>query len=88
MADRSAKADSRLLSRMRDLDRRWTERDTAEEWERMTPVPVEPSPRRPEYLIAVDGPLAKALRTAARKSGEPVPDYARRVLADSLGSGT
>lgn len=82
----STRVSQRLLQRMRDIEERWSERDTAEVWDETTPVVVERSLRRPEYLVAVKGQLAKALRTAAKKSGEPVPDYARRVLASSLGA--
>lgn len=75
-----------IISISYDVEERWSKRDTAEVWDQTTPVVVERSPRQPEYLVAVKGQLAKVLRAAARKSGEPVPDYARRVLANSLGA--
>jgi hypothetical protein len=84
MEKKATKVGQRLLRRMRDLEKRWGERDTAEVWDKTTPVPVEPSTKRPAYLIAVKGRLAKALQTAANRNGESVPDYARRVLACSL----
>lgn len=86
MTRTSTKVSQRLLQRMRNVEERWSERDTAEVWDETTPVVVKRSPRRPEYLVAVKGQLAKALRAAAKKSGEPVPDYARRLLANSLGT--
>ena len=84
MPRESANVTPRLLDRMRDVESRWPERDTADVWDQTTRVPVEPSARRPEYLIVVGGPLAKALRAAAKATGESVPDYTRHVLAKSL----
>ena len=86
MPQRHANVSRRLLDRMRDVESRWSDRDTAEVWDQTTRVPVEPSVRRPEYLIAVGGSLAKALRVAAKASGESPPDYARDLLARSLAS--
>ena len=86
MPGKDAKVSPQLLKRMRDVEQRWSERDTAEVWDQTRPVVVEPSPKRPEYLVAIEGSLARALRSAAKESGEPVPDYARRVLASSLGA--
>jgi len=85
MPQKQTKVTQRVMDRMRDVESRWAIRDTAEVWNRTARVPVERSVRRPEYLIAVDGSLAKALRTAAEATGRSVPDYTRHVLARALG---
>jgi len=76
----------RVIDRMRDVKSRWSERDTAGVWGQTARVPLQPSVRRPEYLIAVEGPLAKALRAGAKATGESVPDYTRHILARMLAS--